>query len=366
MTTLMQILRNNLDRLRLLVERTSLIGLSPPRALLWHLPLTLLMRAYNRFAAILYALADRLRLFDQSFSRSLNQSVTCGDQVPIYIIVVPDVMHFLRPAVELLSGHAQMAFVLNGASGIEAAYLEKRFPQIPRVHVRTLPKAIWPHGYLLNLLLRTSERDFAICDHDFYLFNPDVLTRLTHRDREFAICATNWHNKRIGVTFPGTHFLVIRVAPVRDIMARYGVGAQLYKSIPGRVADAMAQMGLSAINPPKEYQTFFDSFLLLSALAIHEGLRVRALNCEVGRDHEHVGGTSMGSPVTKDAVYHYISGRFLELLGDETVLRAYRRKISAGMVELDRLRDAIEPATAARVDALVDRVARNTGADRPA
>jgi hypothetical protein len=206
------------------------------------------------------------------------------------------------------------------------------------------------------LLLRSSKRDFGIIDHDFFLFDPSAINKLIFKENEFAICITIWRNSLTGIEFPGTHFLYLRASILQDIMAQHKVGANLYKKIPINVKPFLEEIGLSMDNPPKEYQSFFDSFLLLSALAMHDGFKARKLDIE-SSSWAHVGGTSMGLQVTKDAVHHYVSSRFLELLADEMISKEYRRMLLATPDKVQQIRKALDPKTAARVDRLINRIA---------
>jgi hypothetical protein len=359
----MHALSRTIARLRLFVDRAHATGVSVPRAVFLELPRALAQRAYNRMATSLYAQADRQRLFDRRFTSSLASVEHTHGRPRFFVIVVPNVMHFLAPAVEQLAGAAEVVFVLNGASAIEEDFLSRRYPSLARIRVPTLPRAIWPHGHLLSLMLRTSPHDFGICDHDFYLFDRSILNQLAFRDNEFALCATHWRNRTTGLLFPGTHFLYLHVAPLREIMERHRVDARLYKHIPKHVVEPLQEMGLSLANPPKEYQSFFDSFLMLSALAMQENNSIRVLDLQVGRGYEHVGGTSMGNWISKDALHHYTAAMLLAGLDDQSIVHAYRQRGLLSTEQAKRLRATLDPGLAARVDALIDRLQPRSAAD---
>ena len=333
------------------MHRARLIGIPKWRVLVWELPRVLSWRAYVRLSTLVYDLADRRRWADRNLGKRLQQLPT-GDGPCFYVIAVPGVLHFLLPAVRLVRDHCSLAFIANGIAPLEARVLQREFPDIPMVRVRTLPKCSWPHGHLLSLLLRNSERDFGILDHDFYLTDPAILTQLRFRGQEFAVCVSGRKNRPTGLVFPDTHLLYLRVAPLQAIMRRYRVGAQLYKEIPPQVQPVLHSMGLSANNPPKDYQSFFDSFLLLSALAMHEGYVVRTLNPPAA-SWLHIGGTSIGMQATKVATHHYASARFLGLIADDALLTYYRRKHIATPETAEQLRRSAQPDTAVRIDTLI-------------
>ena len=129
----------------------------------------------------------------------------------------------------------------------------------------------------------------------------------------------------------------------------------MYKRIPRNVNPIQEGMGLSLDNPPKEYQSFYDSFLMLSTLAMHDGFKVRKLCIAAGK-WEHIGGTSIGLPITKDAVHHYVSSRFLGLLSDVAISEEYFRMGLATRDKAQQLRKVLDPKIASRIDTLIDRV----------
>ena len=60
-----------------------------------------------------------------------------GDSGPrLHVIVVPNVLHFLVPAIRLLPESCAKGFLLNGAAGWEADYLHRCFPKVPHPYRR--------------------------------------------------------------------------------------------------------------------------------------------------------------------------------------------------------------------------------------
>lgn len=207
----MNSLMRYLARIRVFTARTYLIGIPAYRALLWELPRLIVWRTYNRFSSLLYTFIDQQQLADERTKQALHQ-FTENDGTYFYVIVVPQVLHLLIPAVRLVQHHAKVILILNGISSVERYTLQKEFPDTPALRIWTLPKSSWPHGHLLSLLLRSSNRDFGILDHDFFLFDPSALNKLTFKENEFAISATKWRNSLTGIEFPGTHFLYLRAS----------------------------------------------------------------------------------------------------------------------------------------------------------
>lgn len=350
----MKFIRMNLVRIRQFISHASKIGIFAPRILLWELPRVIVWRVYNRVVTLLYTIAKQRRWADKKIKRSLRQ-LTKDDGIYFYVIVVPQVLHFLIPAVRLVQQHVKVIFILNGISAVEENLLKKAFPDIKTIRLWTFPKSSWPHGLLLSLLLRNSTRNFGILDHDFFLFDPSVFSQLTFKKNEFAICVTMTHNSVTRKEFPGTHFLYLQVTLLREIMERYDVSAKLYKKIPVNVKPLIEKMGLSLDNPPKEYQSFFDSFLMLSALAMHDGFKIRQIDI-LAEDWAHLGGTSIGLQITKNPVHHFVSSRFIELFSNTEISNEYHKKIFSDPDKTERLRKSIDPMVVSVVDKLIKRL----------
>ncbi len=355
-------LKKNFLRLNQYRERAAERSVSEWQALLVELPFLTLMRAYRKLAMACYRTADRMRWQDRRTQSFLTHHTT-ADGKYFYIIAVPNMLHLLIPAVRLVESEIQIIFIVNGLSRRELNLLSEVHPHVPLLRLPTLPSSSWSHGTVMSLLLRTSPRDFGILDHDFFLFDVSVFRQLEFADNEYAICLTGWRNDATGLHFPGTHFLYLRVEPLRRLIRRYSVDANLYKRLPSSTTSALSALGLSIENPPKEYQTFFDSFLLLSALAMHHGLVARLLK-PVGNSFTHVGSTSMGSQLTKPPVHHYLNARFIARLEDGDVAKEYLSRGLASVGSAARFRSLLEPDTANRIDALIARVDRHVSAHR--
>jgi hypothetical protein len=355
-------LKKNLIRLNQYRERAAERGVSGWQALLVEMPFLASLRAYRKLAMASYRTADRMRWQDKRTQSFLTHH-TAADGKYFYIIAVPTMLHLLIPAVRLVESEVRIIFVVNGLSRRELHLLSKVYPRAPLLRLPTLPRSSWAHGTVISLLLRTSPRDFGILDHDCFLFDVSIFRQLEFTDNEYAISLTGWRNDVTGLLFPGTHFLYLRVAPLRRLMRQYAVDANLYKRLPRSTSSALSALGLSIENPPKEYQNFFDSFLLLSALAMHQGLTARLLK-PAQNSFTHVGSTSMGSQLTKLPVHQYLNARFIARLEDEDIVKEYLSHGLASVGSAARYRSFLEPKTAEQIDALIARVDRHVSAHR--
>jgi hypothetical protein len=102
-------------------------------------------------------------------------------------------------------------------------------------------------------------------------------------------------------------------------MRQYGVGAQIYHQPPASTVAQLEAMGLHKGNAMKTCHDFFDTLHILIALAFAEGMQMAELSAKEDGVF-HVGGTSIGSLLTKDLSDLYIHIRFLEFC-DAVALR---------------------------------------------
>jgi hypothetical protein len=265
-----------------------------------------------------------------------------------YIVVMPDVLHFLVPCLRLVPPHVEMVLLYNGAHSWERAYLQARFPHLPAFTIRTLPWSSLVHGDLLTMLLEHHEDSFGLLDHDMYIFDRSIFDRLDLQKQDYALGIFPARSERTGIHYPRTHFLVLNAARFREIMRKYRVDARRYRRVPRRVQPVLDRIGFESGVYLNDYNVF-DTLHLLYALAHAEGLRPRFLRVADLESVAHVGGTSIGNHRTRDLTEEYIQYRFLESVADEELRRRYldRREFASSAEILSRLqpssKECLEP-----------------------
>jgi hypothetical protein len=271
-------------------------------------------------------------------------------------VVVPDLLHFVVPAVELARTHVPVVLVLNGARSWEAQHLGGTFPEVPTIRLRTLPRRSMSHGQIIDLLLRSADRDVVLHDPDLYVFDPAVYRELRLAPGELAAGPFGILNRRSGLSFLTTPLLALSGSAVQDLMARHAIGPGVYRKTPSRLAPALRARGIDETNFPKDYLPRYDPLDLLMAVGILEGLRLRELS--FGDDAVfHVGGVSY---LRDNYRLDYVHQRFLELSAARAFASRYRPRLG-GRKALEDLRSRFlaDGAGAAleRIDALIDRLA---------
>lgn len=297
-------------------------GFGKAQALLWQLPAAVLLRAWRALAqpcnaALLSGTAGARRCAE--FQQRLPQD----GRPRLYVIVMPQTLHFLHPCLSLLLDSAQLVLLANGARRWERQWLARRFPTLPLHVLPTLPASSAPHGAVVSLLLRTERASFGILDHDAYVFDGGLLPRLLPTGRDSMVSCFEARSEETGLAYPLTHLLFLNAPVLREVMERWQVDARLYRRAPASVAEPFAQLHLGPRSYLKPYQGFFDTLHVLLIVAQAEGWMPRFVPMASDAPVWHVGGTSIGSHHTKHLFALYLHLRFLELVGDETLSRRY-------------------------------------------
>ncbi|MEJ6003459.1 hypothetical protein [Paucibacter soli] len=298
-------------------------GLAGYQALLWYLPSAALLRAWRALAGPLNARVLGPWLNARRFAR-FQDGLPATPGLRLYLIVMPDTLHFLLPCVALLRGQAPIVLLANGARPWELRLLQKRFPELPLFRLRCLPWSSQPHGDVLSLLIEHQRGDFAVVDHDAYVFDPALLQKLQPGPGECVVASFALTGQRCGFDVPLTHVLSLRAEALRTLMHAHRVDARQYRKAPRTAIAALQRIGLGEQQFFKDYQRFHDTLHVLLAVALAQGWKVRTLPQDEALPVFHIGGTSIGSHHTKSLFALYVHLRFLELVDDAEIWARYR------------------------------------------
>ncbi len=332
-------IKAELRRVRLFLWRERQRGHGLLKALLLRLPRAVVRKLYSKAARSInsHVLAGTVNATRFRSFRAREESTT---QPFFYVIVMPNVLHFLLPCLRLVPEHVQIVLLFNGAQPWERKHLHKEFPRLASFNLCTMPRSSLSHGDVLTLLLRHHEDSFGIFDHDLYVFDPRIFDRLNIEADEYALSIFADRSVRTGIEFPLTHFLILNAAVLRDIMRRYRVNAKQRRNAPRRLQPLFDSLGLRRGVYLKDHHNFFDTLNILFALAHADGLKNRLIPVDGPDAVYHVGGTSIGDQRTRDLTEVYIQLRFLELGNDTMLSRRYahlRREFITADQALHRL-----------------------------
>jgi hypothetical protein len=297
-------LNEKYQRLKTFIYRERGNDISIYMVILFHLPLKLLSKSYSKFVVLINELfmnklfnISRFKNFQNLHRNRLNNH--------FYIIVMPNVLHFLKPCLKLIPKNKNIFLILNGTRSWEEKYLREYYAYYPIFKLITFPHSSLSHGTLLNLLIENNQSNFGIMDHDLYIFNKEIFNKLIFNKDECVIGAFKLMNKKSALTFPTTNFMFLNVSLIKKIMVKYKIGAQIYTKIPSRLKNKLSTINLGYNNFLKDYLYYFDTFNMILAMAFYEKLSVKILKLN-DKDLCHIGGTSsfarLYSPTTKPCI----------------------------------------------------------------
>jgi len=281
-------------------------GKQPLSLLLVEAPKRLLLRQYAKACAPLNAkilLHKNRRALHAFHDQQLQLS---GGHY--YLIVMPDALHLLLPCIELLQG-LNLAFIINGASQLDADFLLQKYPHIPQFRLTLLPGSSLRHGEVIDLLFSTNPHNFGIIDHDLFIFRPQALQDIRLDDHAALAYLYSHINPKTGLLFPTTHLMFFNTPLLKSLMNRYGLSALRSYNIPASIEAQINSLGLGYDNLPKGWVDFYDTLHLVIAMAHHEGYGFQKINLA---PHEavHIGQTTYG---LKRMAYLWLYARLLEL-----------------------------------------------------
>ncbi len=273
-----------------------------------------------------------------------------------FVIAMPRTLHYLFPSLDLLPADLAVVIIGNGLRSWERRALARRYPDRARFDLPALPGTSQMHGRALSLFLRCAEHDFGILDHDLYVFDSSLFDRLEPGPEECALAVFREVHRRLRLTYPETYFLYFNVGVMRSLMERYGIDARQYREPPASTRERLRELGLGEGECLKDYQDYFDTLCVLWSVAMAEGKAIRFMEGTAANSVWHVGGTSLGSPRTKDLDQLYIHARFMALLDDrEVIVRS--RELIRPFASAEEIRVRMRPGTEAwRVGEEMDRL----------
>jgi hypothetical protein len=301
-------LKHYIRRLQTWYHKERGKGAGPFEIMFGRLPRILTAKAYRQVAAVAN---DRLidKVYNQKRFKEfqITQQHKLGDH--FYIIVMPNIMHFLIPCLKLIPRKLDVFLILNGTTRWEEDFLRNHYNGYPIFKLNTFPYSSLSHGSVMNLLLRNNDSNFGIIDHDLFMFNPQLLDELSFNKDECVIGAFKLRNTKAKLSFPTTHFMFFNIKHIQRIMTTYEIDARQYKKIPRHLEDKLAAINIGHHNYLKEYLNYLDTFNLILAMAFYEKLSARIPELSPD-DLFHVGATSRG---TNSIYATYINIKLLEL-----------------------------------------------------
>lgn len=252
-----------------------------------------LLRAYRRLVRPL----DRRLIRGRDGRRLLRllAEIPPNDRLPVFIVVVPRTLGWLEPCLKLVPKDVEVVLMTNGLSRAERCRLAAEFPERRQFALSVLPGSFAKHGTVLDLIVSAAQGDFALLDHDCYVFNPELFSPIAWGDRDFlaAVDVPGFFtiNAETGLRFPRTHFLVVRRERLAELGDRFAIGCEKAERTPAEVREQLAAIGLGDDNFPPARMAFYDTLQLAMSVGFALGWTVRHLPASP-EDICHIGGTA--------------------------------------------------------------------------
>jgi hypothetical protein len=214
-----------------------------------------------------------------------------------YVIVVPKTLDMLEVCLAFLPDTVPVFLVLNGLEPWEQAFVETQYPDIPKFTLETRRGSIL-FDRVLDMFVECNDSNFGILDQDCFVLNRRYFSRLQLGKDYFAVSPFVTHNAAANITFPRTYFLFLNLAEIRRLRDKYRISFKRCWTLPANVEEPLKSLGLGHDNYPHESLGYFDTFQLIWAMALYEGLTYgrgpsarRFLGWQ-GRNMVHVGAGS--------------------------------------------------------------------------
>ncbi len=190
----------------------------------------------------------------------------------------------------------QPVILLNGVSRDDFEWISNIHPNVPIVRLRATltnnQKSILPHAAVVNDLLTVLNQPFCLQDADCFAVDPAFYESLSlNVDQDYAAGPFVKMRTRCDVLMPHTYFLLFNPTLINRVQAKYGVSADITKSLPPVAAEKIHAIGYEPGQYPDTFKDYFDTLQALFLLLSAEGWNFKTLGGENSSIY-HIGGTS--------------------------------------------------------------------------
>ncbi len=124
------ILNEKYQRLKTFIYRELGKDISIYMVILFHLPLRLLAKSFSNYAVLINVLLMN-KLFNKSRFKNFQNLHRNRLNNHFYIIVMPNILHFLKPCLNLIPKNKNIFLILNGTRSWEEKYLRDNYAYYP-------------------------------------------------------------------------------------------------------------------------------------------------------------------------------------------------------------------------------------------
>ncbi len=217
-------------------------------------------------------------------------------KTPIFLVVIPDIVHMAPLAVSLRHPSFQPVLLANGVDRIDQAWLREMVGDIPlfsmQVSLKGNRASMLGHGTVIQYLMLANAGIFCIQDPDCFVTDMHFFETVALDDRlHYAAGPFATVSHRHPYQIPSTPFLCLNARLFRQLRSRYGLQAGATAVVPRRLVKILQNAGFGEGVYPDKKKAYYDTLQMFWIVAHESGARFKALR---GEDESvfHIGGTS--------------------------------------------------------------------------
>lgn len=216
-------------------------------------------------------------------------------KIPIFFIFTPEIGHLAPFCIPQADDRFTSVLVMNAVSKDDVDWIRSIHPDLPLIELKHSltrnSQSLLPHGDVLNDLFAVADGDFCIQDPDCFVTDTRFWENVRLEQDDYA--GGPFWSKAYGQDhdLPYTYFVMFSLGAFQTIASKYGVDANVMRTLPANAQRQAESVGYGAGHFPNRGKDYFDTLQAFWVLSLAEGMKFREMPGE--RDWiYHIGGTS--------------------------------------------------------------------------
>jgi hypothetical protein len=289
---------------------------------------------FRRFVQLVRS--KRLAGLNRARLRRVVASDSMGERTPVFFIFTPELVHFAPFCLSGVSPEFAPVLVLNAVDKDDEHWLQQQLPGLPIVRLVTSisgnSASMLAHAEVLNDLFAVCEGCFCIQDPDCFVIDDTFWNQVPIESNHFAGGPFVKRPTNHDHVLPDTFFLTFNSRVFRDVSHKYGVTANVIRSLGTGARQRLETIGYTVGDYPERFKGYFDTLQAYWLLSLADGLTFKQMP-GAGETVFHIGGTSYMHKTDYDLSHwdywplsvHYFNLRLLERPG----LARFRERFKA-------------------------------------
>lgn len=259
------------------------------------------------------------------FARQTRRSFNQKNNLPIFIVVTPAVVHLAERSAAGLPPEHCPTFILNGVNGDDTIWLKSQHPRAQYIQLKTSISGknanLVSHGEVIDLIGKNTKSDFCLMDADNFILDHSILDEINLlTENEFAAGPFIKNYDEFGRVIPETFLVTINGKLFQSLRTQHNLTAEVTR-VPHKNTETLLRIaGFPNGTFPEKANDFWDTLQMYWCISQHLGKSFRATPGENTKTI-HIGGTSYLNKIGGDEkrwnylplAVHYLNLRLLEL-----------------------------------------------------